>query len=383
MRDGVCIGGLTRDTLRNVRLLPSESGHSQPVDAPYQIGDVWEMELGDRVAIRPPHVEDMIVRGGRRIAPQTGLDVWLQRFGRPVVGPVSALFDGCLRLTATGTAYVGAASIPAGSVAFWRPVDDLPLGGLAGDRYQVPWRDGCISVKYVGVQPPLPVIKAGTLVRVSLSRWFQPGPGAPERCWLQISGWYAPSQSSHQWPAVRRAERPQKPVVPRSIERRPEAPSSPHGQPGVPIEKPSAATPPTPLVPLPPRQPALAHPDSPRRLVITARARTMLRQLAPAFYESEPVRGRMAPIVRQPSRPNELGQPAARPRRVRASVADPIRLEHSAAQGRAQARAQAFQEVMLEAIADIAKQRKDAVASRPKVDVRSLLPPPPDWREPE
>ena len=49
------------------------------------------------------------------------------------------------------------------------------------------------GLKYVGEESPIKVIPAGTLVRLSLARWWRPEDSEPnfeERCYLQLSGWY-------------------------------------------------------------------------------------------------------------------------------------------------------------------------------------------------
>ncbi|MFH1320564.1 MAG: hypothetical protein ABII90_07920 [Bacteroidota bacterium] len=51
--------------------------------------------------------------------------------------------------------------------------------------YPIRWR----NISYVGFQNPVDKIPAGTLVRISLARWWSPNEDE-ERCYLQLSGWY-------------------------------------------------------------------------------------------------------------------------------------------------------------------------------------------------
>jgi hypothetical protein len=190
MKSGVCIGGLTREDHRSVRLLPATGDHAHPADAPYKVGDVWDLELRPALAIERPHVEDALVVGGRRVAPQMGLGTWLAANTHPWTGGAEALYDGKLRLTPSGRAYISRDDVSSVSVGFWLPNRDLVLDET-GTRYTAPWRDNQISVAYVGECAPEPFICAGTLVRVSLSRWLLTRTGI-EGCWLQISGWYPP-----------------------------------------------------------------------------------------------------------------------------------------------------------------------------------------------
>jgi hypothetical protein len=188
MEDLVCVGGLTRDDLRNVRLLPPDGAHGHPPGAPYAVGQVWEMQLAPPRRVEAPHTEDALVLGGRPVATQVGLGIWLAANTSPWVGGADALFDGRLRLTSTGRAYLGRGVASDASVGFWLPDRDLELDET-GRRYWVPWRDTRISVKFVGDDEPATHVPAGTLVRVSLSRWFM-NPAGVYGCWLQISGTY-------------------------------------------------------------------------------------------------------------------------------------------------------------------------------------------------
>lgn len=50
-----------------------------------------------------------------------------------------------------------------------------------------------VRIPYVGFEPAVDLIPKGTLVRVSLARWWRPHDSPPdmeERCYLQLSGWY-------------------------------------------------------------------------------------------------------------------------------------------------------------------------------------------------
>jgi len=44
---------------------------------------------------------------------------------------------------------------------------------------------------YVGFEPKVNLIPAGTLMKISLARWWKPEDSdMSERCYLQLSGWY-------------------------------------------------------------------------------------------------------------------------------------------------------------------------------------------------
>lgn len=58
MKNGVCVGGIDESTCELVRL-HNDRGGNLPFDAPYEIGDRWEMTIQPAWNTRPiPHVED-------------------------------------------------------------------------------------------------------------------------------------------------------------------------------------------------------------------------------------------------------------------------------------------------------------------------------------
>lgn len=194
MRGGLCIGGLTSDAV-NVRLVSPEGPHRD--DSPFQVGSIWDMELTPVLVTQPPHVEDHVISRCRQVGQ-------VQRPGRLILGRVrpwqggpEVLFDGALRCRPSGRAYVGSDHIPAGSVGFWIPDRRLQLM-RTGERARYEYRtsSGTAAVfGYVGCEEPAPTIPAGSLVRVSLARWWRPPdqPEANEVCYAQVSGWFPDS----------------------------------------------------------------------------------------------------------------------------------------------------------------------------------------------
>jgi hypothetical protein len=57
-------------------------------------------------------------------------------------------------------------------------------------RYGYPKTTNWRSLPYVGFEEAAEIIPAGTLVRVSLARWWDTNGTTEERCSLQLSGWY-------------------------------------------------------------------------------------------------------------------------------------------------------------------------------------------------
>ena len=61
-------------------------------------------------------------------------------------------------------------------------------------RYQIEGTNRKIT--FVGFQNPVQLISAGTLLRISLARWWAPNDDdVEERCYLQLSGWYEKTES--------------------------------------------------------------------------------------------------------------------------------------------------------------------------------------------
>ncbi len=189
MHSGVCIGGLIRDDRTSVRLLPPTGAHSWPAEAPFQIGDVWDLDFAAPAGVEPPHVEDRLVAAERRVATQSGLAKWLGANVSPWTGDLGAVFGGLLQLTPGGAAYIGRDRLSPGSVGFWRPDHDLVL--TAGDKpkYMARMGDREVHIAYVGTDGPCATIAAETLTRLSLSRWFHSA--GVDGCWLQVSGCYS------------------------------------------------------------------------------------------------------------------------------------------------------------------------------------------------
>lgn len=194
MGQGTCVGGLTI-TGQNVRLLQPGPYSPQPKDTPYQVGDVWDLHLGEATEIERPHTEDVLVLGGRKLYTADNLPQRIQKLAQPWVGSIHALFPGCLQTVPNGSSYISEATgLPPGSVGFWladKPLTHHQESEKIRYSYQVD-DDRTYFLIYVGFAPSVPEIPAGTLLRVSLARWWKPvyDQNGEYRCYLQLSGWY-------------------------------------------------------------------------------------------------------------------------------------------------------------------------------------------------
>ena len=188
-----CVGGLAGDG-SFVRLMDKD-GYPQPEETQFRVRQIWEINYSQKRKIVPPHVEDVLVWGMKRkgslskrykildIVRRRGVQIW--------EGSPQKIFDELLQWTDLGSGYIAeGSSVPDHSVGFWLPDKDLSRIEAEGIRYVYPditcWR----RLKYVGYDEPVAEIPAGTLVRLSLSRWHQFEQDSEERCYLQLSGWY-------------------------------------------------------------------------------------------------------------------------------------------------------------------------------------------------
>lgn len=195
MQNGICIGGLTRETNKGVRLLEADGSH-QSEDTSLDVGQVWEMEFHPAAPLTPPHVEDVCVTHENLVGQQRDLRTTLLPRVKVWEGGPESLFDGQIVVDG-GVAYIcHAKGLPVCSTGYWlsdrvltliyrRSVKpyywlDLSAAGLQKKLY----------IRYVGFAIPIVRIPAKTLIRVSLARWWVPDNTDDERCYLQISGWY-------------------------------------------------------------------------------------------------------------------------------------------------------------------------------------------------
>ncbi|NDV46582.1 hypothetical protein D0T49_05935 [Paludibacter sp. 221] len=189
----LCVGALTSSG-RQVRIL-DRLGNNQPQYTNLNLGQIWDIEYTDKEDNTPPHVEDILVykrlqRGNRK--EDITMKSLVEKFNIPIwQGHPDNLFDGLLQWTPSGSGYIEKGKgVPKHSVGFWISDRDLKKREYEGDRYLYPMKKEWRNFKLKGLQTPVDVIPAGTLIRVSLSRWKTFSHDKTPKCWLQLSGWY-------------------------------------------------------------------------------------------------------------------------------------------------------------------------------------------------
>lgn len=190
--DQWCIGGLRLRDWASVRLLPPGLGRAWPTDTPLNVGSVVEVEGARPAQVVLPHTEDFRISHLVHLGRYTGdlpadicRNVQVARKGGVPV------FEDCLCRIPPRSLAIRHGKVPNFSTQFWiahRPL----IHEVARERDY--FRIGGARVIYVGAQEPVAVVAAGSLVRLSLARWWAPG-DQEEACFLQVSGWWPPPAS--------------------------------------------------------------------------------------------------------------------------------------------------------------------------------------------
>lgn len=189
----VCVGAhdLSED-FKSLRLLTNSGMNLQEQDdiAP---GEVWELEYSAHPDPDPPHVEDVLVSGGKKVA-QLSADELRERIlahETPWRGGPEELFDRTVDGTPNGRLYVpGDGPLPSRSTGYWIPDAELVRRiSFNKSKFLYLGESPMDEFVWVGMSEAPVRIEPSTLVRVSLARWFSPG-SAPAGYYVQISDSY-------------------------------------------------------------------------------------------------------------------------------------------------------------------------------------------------
>jgi hypothetical protein len=189
-----CVGGLVIDNNRLVRLL-NPGNRDQFPDTDLHIGEVWDIGFQAREDVEPPHIEDVVIHSKKYFGNIDDISGFIMNSGIAIYkGSPNQIFEGALRWSGSGSGFIEKnGQLPAHSVGFWISDRDLTLEPDE-KHYCYSMNNIYVSDKrfaYVGFEPRTDKIPAGTLLRVSLARWWKPeNSDMNERCYLQLSGWY-------------------------------------------------------------------------------------------------------------------------------------------------------------------------------------------------
>ena len=186
----VCVGGMS-EAGESFRLMSSVCGYHNK-SAPFQVGQAWEIRHHKCEHLEPPHLEDVAIDVAKLIDTTEELRKFVLERAAPWKGGIDRIFDGKLQFTGSGSGYIShGGGLPSSSTGFWIPDRDLRFEDDPRQMYS-PEGDRR-HVAYVGTAQPMPVIPSGSLVRVSLAKWWKPQDAEASlelRCYAQLSGWY-------------------------------------------------------------------------------------------------------------------------------------------------------------------------------------------------
>lgn len=191
MNNGICVGGINEGTCELIRL-HNDHGGNLSSEAPYEIGDRWEIQVENAWNVRKkPHVEDKQTKPLRKInnIGTQGIISFVNShfFGNKITkGNIDQTFEGCLNLCGKQN-FVNEEKIPSFSTQFWIADIDLIHFEQCLKHYYL---YNSIRIKFVGCQSPIEKIPAGTIIRLSLANWWDRDGNDESRCYLQLSGWY-------------------------------------------------------------------------------------------------------------------------------------------------------------------------------------------------
>lgn len=193
----ICLGALDLET-GTLRRLNRSHHQSFMHDAPFEVGQVWDIHFVPDFPHTNPHNEDVIVCSWKATDIGSSLGDLLHRTpAREVVfcGNPFGLYQGKLHWIRGGAfwnAVVQDKSLcPDFSLHLWRTDREMHLhpDRFGGFHYRshLPEHNGWWSVAYKGTESPRSVIPPGSIISLSLARWWpKQDPINPPRCYVQI-----------------------------------------------------------------------------------------------------------------------------------------------------------------------------------------------------
>ncbi len=192
MDNELCVGGLTLDNYELIRLLTSTGGN-QPEDTKFDVGDVWDCKLEPKRFMKKPHTEDIMVTPKQYLGEMPDAKEFLINALDLKRSRKRTLFDGFVEYTNAGSGYIcERLGVPGFAHAFWRPKYGLRKRMEKGKIYYVYLGPSSrkFRLKYVGLETPVERLRPGSVLHLSLARWWNQPRVWELRCYLMLSGWF-------------------------------------------------------------------------------------------------------------------------------------------------------------------------------------------------
>lgn len=191
MKDSFCVGAYDITNKKNIRLL-TQMGDNQPRSTKFDVGQIWNIDYKEKYNIKKPHVEDVLIDESSFVKNIKEIKNFLIDNVPIWEGSPENIFDNKINFPIGRSGFLEKNhSDLAQSVGFWMPDKDLELTILEDKKHFLYFGEQVYSFPYVGYMDKIEKIPKGTLLRVSLTRWWSPHAMTIEkRCYCQLSGWY-------------------------------------------------------------------------------------------------------------------------------------------------------------------------------------------------
>lgn len=187
-----CIGAIEINTNKYLRLMDLNGGY-QPSNTQFKVGEIWDVKYLSTPG-KPPHIEDVKVISKEQID-TVNPNNYITANCKIWRGDLNDVYDSKLTWD-NGSGLNNPKDVPTNSVGFWQSDRDLILRNNFGKPCYTYSYNNIFKrdkkIPYKGEMSALDTLPAGTLIRLSLAKWWNP-PEKPEmekRCYLQLSGWY-------------------------------------------------------------------------------------------------------------------------------------------------------------------------------------------------
>jgi hypothetical protein len=191
MKNAYCIGSYDITNRKNIRLLTANEDN-QPLDTKFNIGQIWELEYIERPNIIKPHVEDILVKKATYIRNVNNMYDFLTQNVNIWQGSPETIFNGKISFPIGKSGFLEQKNSSLDqSVGFWMPDNDIELTILEDKKHYLYFGQQVYSFPFVGTIGKVETISKGSILRVSLTRWWSPNTQTIEkRCYCQLSGWF-------------------------------------------------------------------------------------------------------------------------------------------------------------------------------------------------